>query len=321
MGIRLLVNSLKKANPEARLCVFFDPASPAFKKWVATLPGVTLRPAPFPTGLGYDTKPHALIELIEAGEDQVVWLDSDIVVTRDPVPLFSELPAETLCITEDALWGRYDDGHGARATAWGFEVTRPFNHCLNTCVVRATRAHLPLLKDWRECLNTPAYKKAQKTFWADRPDHLAGDQDVMTALLTSTHGQVPVKILRRGHEIIQAFGLKGYTLRERIGHLRSGLPAFVHAQGYKPWKSDREGWVARVYFDVSPYVLTALQNQEALAATGGQADLFRTKTAMGAVLRRIGFGSIPLSGMAMAAALDLAFGTRSAAKRLFKRRP
>lgn len=312
-GIRLLVSSLKKTSPRARLCIFFDPASADFRDWIGDMEGVELRPAPFPTGLGYDTKPHALIELLECGEDQVVWLDSDLILARDPVPLFQDVPAETLCITEDALWGRYDDSNGARARAWGQPVTRVFGHCLNTCVVRATRAHLPLLHDWRSWLNVATYKAAQKTHWADRPDHLAGDQDVMTALLSSTHGEVPVRILRRSHDIIQAFGLKGYTLTERMENLRNGPPTFIHAQGYKPWQTHHENWVAQVYFDSSPYVLEALKHREVLA---DQATLLNPRTKLGAALRLSGFGSLPLTGLPMAIALDLAFAVRKTMKRL-----
>lgn len=318
-GIRLLIGSLKKANRSARLCVFFDPASQAFRHWIDTLSDVELRATPFPTGLGWDTKPHALIELLETGEDQVVWLDSDIIVTHDPEPLFANAPEDTLCITEDALWGSYEDAEGLRAKAWGFTVTRPFGHSLNTCVVRVTPAHLPLLKTWLACLNQSEYKCAQQTFWADRPDHLFGDQDVITALLTSNYGAVPVQILRRGNEIIQAFGLKGYTLRERFGNLYNGLPVFIHAQGFKPWRRHRERWIAQVYFDVSPYVLAALQNIDALDETEGQARFFEPKTGAGALLRYIGFGSIPVSGMPMAAAFDLTYGLSDMIKRLLER--
>ena len=317
-GIRLLVGSLKKASPQARICVFFDPATPALSQWLGGMDGVELRPAPFPTGLGYDTKPHALIALLEAGEDQVVWLDSDLIVARDPEPLFRDVPEDTLCITQDALWGRYDDGHGARAQAWDQAVTRAFGHCLNTCVVRATRAHLPLLRDWLEWLNAPHYRQAQQSHWASRPDHLAGDQDVMTALLSSTHGDVPVRILARSRDIIQAFGLKGYTLAERLQNLREGPSVFIHAQGYKPWQDNREGWVSQVYFDSSPYILAALRHQEALA---GKTDILAPRTRMGAVLRRAGFGSIPLTGLPMAAAFDLAFALRHRIKRLTGRAP
>ena len=76
IGIRLLIGSFRKVNTTARLCVFFDPASAAFRQWVNAQPGVELRPTPFPTGVGWNTKPHALIELLDAGEDQVVWLQA-----------------------------------------------------------------------------------------------------------------------------------------------------------------------------------------------------------------------------------------------------
>lgn len=312
-GIRLLISSLIKANRTLRVCVFFEPASADFLQWLEEMPNVEKRPAPFPNGLGYDTKPHALLALLETGEDQVIWLDSDIIVTKNPLPVFNDLSFKTLCITEDALWGRYEDGNGARAQSWGFSVTRTFGHCLNTCVLRVTQSHLHLLKAWRDCLNSPDYQQAQQTFWADRPDHLAGDQDVMTALLSSTHGDVPVLILRRGHDIIQAFGLKGYTSLERLQNFYYGVPTFIHAQGYKPWKAVPTDWISQVYNDLSPYVIAASKNRDEL---NGQDAFLTPKTLPGLTMRMIGFGSIPLTGLPMAAVLDVGFKFRKIVKRL-----
>ncbi len=46
---------------------------------------------------------------------------------------------------------------------------------------------------------------------------MQGDQDVLTALLTSTEfADIPLKMLRRGKDIVQFDGVWGYTTTERL---------------------------------------------------------------------------------------------------------
>ncbi len=70
----------------------------------------------------------------------------------------------------------------------------------------------------------------------NRPVHVFGDQDVLTALLGSrAWSHVPVRLLRRGLDIVQAKGPSGFTPTERLRSLRQGAPVAVHAMGRKPW--------------------------------------------------------------------------------------
>src|SRR5262249_30592598 len=149
---------------------------------------------------------------------------------------YGTLSTDALLVTEEARSAAYEDG-GLRARGWGFKVTRDFRFTLNSGVLRASQSHRPLLEKWKDLLGTPEYVAAQSLDWRVCPPHLLGDQDVLTALLCgSEFGDVPVRVLRRGPDVVQYYGLACYTLRERLGNILDGGPTFIHSQGFKPWR-------------------------------------------------------------------------------------
>jgi hypothetical protein len=134
------------------------------------------------------------------------------------------------------------------------------------------------------------------------------DQDVLTALLSSLeYADIPIQFLRRGYEIIQYFGSSGYTMRERMQHLFSQMPPFVHSQGYKPWwpidAVSQNGISARfnrLYQEVTPYVYLARHYRPELDS----ADWLEPRTRFGKWLDRLAFGRAPLLGMPLALVAD-----------------
>ena len=72
--------------------------------------------------------------MLERGHDEIVWIDTDIVITRDIEPLFAAVPSSTLVVTEEGLWGRdfrgyvsgqphFDvDTNAQRARAWAGQI-------------------------------------------------------------------------------------------------------------------------------------------------------------------------------------------------------
>jgi hypothetical protein len=130
--------------------------------------------------------------------------------------------------------------------------------------------HLWLLKAWEGLLSRADYREAQRQHATERPVHLLGDQDALTALLGSAEcADVPLHLLRRGRDIAQCAGPSGFTPVERIGSLCWGLPPFLHAVGVKPWQhgakwryaGDRVARLRAAYEDahtrLSPYTIVA----------------------------------------------------------------
>jgi hypothetical protein len=221
--------------------------------------------------------------------------------------VFSSLRREALGIAEEALLAPKDDD-AFRARAWGFPVKRTFPFVLNACVMRVTNEHVPLLKRWKELLGIPTYVHAQHQPMNLRPAHMFGDLDVLMALLCSEEfGAIPVKILRRGRDIIQYYEQTGFTVAERITCMLMGMPIFVHQQGWKPWISGSEGKLkglrgklVAAHQDQSPYTVTAISLNPAAIESW-----MKPRSGLSSVLRIIGFGNAPLTGLPTAAVFDL----------------
>lgn len=271
-ALRILVASLARHCPGLGVHLFCPNATDAFRTWLTGFAQCVLNPWALDGARAkYDIKPLALLTLLEHGEEEVVWIDSDILVTRDFRPLLAATPLDTIAVAEEALVDGHQDPGGLRARLWNLPVGRELPFTLNTGIVRVGQAHRALLGAWHEALGTAAYREAQAAPWYERPPHLAGDQEVLTALLSSEQfAAIPILFLRRGRDIVQFFGSAGYTVAERLRHLRSGMPSFVHSLGFRPWwpvPPPRSGWSARftyLYTALSPYTVLARDYADAL---------------------------------------------------------
>jgi hypothetical protein len=305
-AVKLLVYTLSLHMPHARVELFYPPASDAFKEWLTKFPGVRLTTQRVTQSTGWDVKPQLLLHLLDAGHSEVVWMDSDILVCGDFLKPLGPLDDHTLVATEEALYGQYRD-EGFRAKAWRFEVGRALPFVLNSGVVRVTQRHVPLLRRWQQLLETDAYRAAQKAKSSQKPFHLFSDQDVLTALLCSCEfADIPIKILRRGVDIIQDFGPSGYTLSERWGNLTRGRATLLHCQRDKPWRRAEKPprfWQWKPYLkylrlETSPYALAAARHRD---ATGEPMHWLTTRTAGGKFLKALGLGHPALTGWPLSA--------------------
>jgi hypothetical protein len=305
-ALKLLIMSLNKHCGKLPINVFYPPARSAFRSWIGRYPQVTVHTVSPLGAQGWNVKPQALLYLMDQGFDQIIWIDCDIIITRDFMWLLSVLDPQVIAVAEEALWGSHDDLGALRARLWGFDVGRSLPFTLNTGVLRVTRLHYCLLRRWQEILESDKYRNVQQKVWSDRPVHMMGDQDVLTAILSSAeYAHVPLRILTRGNDIIQYFGLYGYTTYERALNIFYGLPPFIHSQGVKPWlqiwrttrrKSLRD-YIESIYLDLSPYTLAARSFQTELDCD------CRWMTAhfkLSAVMRVGGMWYIPLVGLPIA---------------------
>lgn len=269
VGLQLTVVSLRRHCPELPVVVSAPGASPALRDRLALRPGVVLHEGAPWSARGWDVKPDLLLRLLAEGHDDVVWIDSDILVTG-PLPDALLHADPTACVvTEEPFW----DARAPvdRAAAWGLQGARRLPWTLNSGVLRVTPHHVRLLESWRDLLTDPSYRAAQDQPWQQRPRHLMGAQGVLEALLCSREfAHVPVVMLRRGSDIAQCHGPAGFTPAERVRVLTSGrrLPPLLHALGDKPWDLCREDagtdggqrvvrYVNRLHRELSPYTRAA----------------------------------------------------------------
>ncbi len=305
-AVKLLVLSLMEHCSGVRVELFCPFADDDFARWIAKWPNTHLHVDRLPGAYSWNTKPQALLQILKTHDEPVVWLDSDIIVMRDFRQTIDRLPADTIIAAEEARGASYDDSDAWRARDWGFEVGRVLPHALNSCIVRVTRAHIPLLVRWYELLQSDTYKAAQKLDGAVRPWHLLTDQDVLTALLCSKDfSNIPVEIVPRGKAIVQYYDLFGYSVRERIVHMLSGPPLFVHSQGPKPWhvypkKRGLRYSLSGLALALSPYSVEAGRYKNEI----DRAWMYPTGR-MARILRAIGFGYAPLVGLPVAVVFDI----------------
>jgi Nucleotide-diphospho-sugar transferase len=313
-SLRVVLASLGVHCPGMEINLFYPFANQAFLRWLSAYPQVRLQKDGLKNGYGWNVKPQAIMQLLDAGFDEVIWIDSDVFVTRDIRPLFHALDEAVFVATEATCsLGRYDhDGAQRRADLWQFPVGRASLTSLNSGVLRVTRRHYPLMRRWWELLQTDEYQRYQKKDWWKRPVHMQGDQDVLTALLTSTEfAHIPVKVLRRSKHIVQFDGVWGYSTAERLRNLLGDGPTFIHSMGCKPWvtrwKSEGRNhlieYLKMVYLDVSPYTLSSVKFKEVL---GCDTNWIGAHYKFSAILRSLARHHPALTGLPMAVFLDIA---------------
>jgi hypothetical protein len=311
-SVRLLLTSLVKHCPESVVNLFYRGAKDKFLDWASKWPQVHVHADRLESGHGWNIKPQAILHLMDEGFDEVIWIDSDVIVARDFTPLFARLGGDTFVATEDGLGREHSDLNSFRARLWGFPVGRALPFGLNSGVLRVTRQHLSLIKRWWDLLQSGAYKESQKREWTQRPIHMLGDQDVLTALLTSQEfSEIPLFLLRRGQHILQFNGVYGYTSAERLMNLLGRGPFFIHSFAGKPWSdrwsvsltADPREYIKKVYLDLSPYTLLARQFKGDIAC---DTEWMEAHYVPSRILRALGMGSPALAGLPIAAFMDLA---------------
>ena len=318
-GLRLLLQSLARVEPGCAVTLFCPFAEEKLIRFTGELADLLVDVRNFrPSGAYmWNVKAQALLEALNDGAEEALWIDSDIIVSSPFASRISALGKNPIIVAEEALSGGADDNNALRARLWGFKVGRRFPFTLNTAILRVTRAHIPLLERWRSFLVSQPYKEEQAKTWNTRRVHMVGDQDVLTALLCSQEFcHIPVEIFLRASGIIQYFGFYGFTTPERVRCLIHGLPPFVHSQGAKAWiPLERSGsrslrdLLTEVYQDASPYIV--------LAASWWPTETSswtRPRSHFSRVLRAVGFGNPALTGLPIALIIDIARVTLSFAR-------
>jgi hypothetical protein len=267
-GLRLAVASVRRHCPDLPILASCPNAPEPLSNWLGARCTAGVYSGDDFADLGWNVKPKLLLWALALGHPRVLWLDADVVATAD---FRSRLPAneDVFVAAEEFAWGQLP-GSAARTTAWGLPPGRLLERTVNTGVVRVTKRHRPLLDDWDQLLASDEYRSAQQDHATDRPLHMVGDQDALTALLgSSRYADLPTHLLRRGRDIAQCAGPSGFTPLERLASLRRGLPPLVHAVGVKPWHHGaywryNGGRIARqraayedLHLRLSPYTIVA----------------------------------------------------------------
>jgi hypothetical protein len=307
-GVRLLIASAARHSPHFDVQLFFPVATDEFKAWLLNFPNVSLNhyeiQGPWS---GWNIKPEIFRTLFANGFENLLWVDTDIIITRDIGELYEDVSEDMVIIAEEALCSSHFDGDALRARSWGLPVGRKMPFQVNTGVLGLSLRHSRLLERWAATLRSPDYLAAMAMPWHARPRHFMGDQEVLNALLCSTEfSDVTLKYLTRGREIIQYFGSAGYTLSERFTNLIRGQPIFIHSLGHKAWMPMKpargvKDRVLQAYQEVSPYTFAARRYVIHLPEN----HWMTPKSMAGRLLTWAAFGRGALAGFPIAAINDV----------------
>lgn len=254
VAVRFLVASLFHVHPNAKLYLM-GPGAASVPLPRHLSDSQIHRLPDFKAGAtGWNVKPAALLYLLEHEADTVTWLDSDIIFVKPFPKWFFDAPETTIIITEEYHSAR-NQGSKNRTKAWGLAQGRTLARTVNTGVIRVTQHHRSLLTAYQDMLADPIYVAAQDLPFSKRPRHLAGDQDVLTALLGSRDfSSTDLGWLRAGKDIAQCHSADGFGIRERLYCAFRSAPVMIHSQGLKPWRNYEN---RPLYLDLTPYIHVA----------------------------------------------------------------
>ena len=311
VGVRLALLTLHDFSPGTPVVVFRPEPSQAFREFVRGFPDVTLIPHRPEGTNSWNCKPQALLAVLDRGAREAIWLDSDLALARPCDHLFDDLEPETIVVAEE-MHSSQQQGSLPRTHGWGLAVGRTFPVTINSCVLRVTSSHRPLLLRWRALLADGRYQAAQQEPMLQRPVWFQGDQDVLNALLGSQEfADVPVRFLKSGRDIIHSSGLtRSYPVRERLrGLFGQPVPPFLHNPAAKAWHAldpatpkTRYRFAERLFVETSPYVALARKYAGHL---GIDQTWLRHRSPLGLIVRGLGFGHYALRGLPVAAALTM----------------
>ncbi len=278
-----------KHEPNRRLHLYGSSLSGALLDWAATMRNVVLEPPVGPEGAGWNIKPLIMKDLLKRLDRPVVWLDTDLILTAPIGQFVADLPSEALLLTPEPVATR----RGVRrwTEAWGLATGRETPFSVNSCVLRVTDAHLPLLSAWEEALSDPLYRSAQSLPPPQRPFHLLGDQDALAALVGSrAFADLDVRALRLGRDIAQCRYEDGYGPLDRLRNF-GRLPPLVHAQAQKPWRTFSK---MPTYLEVSAYRIAAEPYRQQLPLE--QQAWLQAGSARARVMRVLALGDAGMAG-------------------------
>jgi hypothetical protein len=297
-GLILMGESLCRLDAKVSLHLTVPNAPTAIQNWAERTSGVVLS-TNSPDGVnGWDVKSLLLLQELDAGWQSALWLDADMIITRPISELLEEFPPDCLVVTEE--WNRQKPV--VVTDLWQLQFSRPVRP-VNSCALRVTQIHRPLLARWLQMTNDLRYREAQELPFEQRPWHLASDQPLLTALLESTEfGHVRFDYLRLGRHIVQCAGSSGYRPHDRVLDLFRGLPPLIHCIGRKPWMlCQNRGRIGRLLIsladDVSPYVLASRSVARNLNMTP---QWIEARTCLGALLRMLSAYHPAMAGFPLA---------------------
>lgn len=255
VGWKLLLASLARHSPSLPIYLFSKEFPESFKQWIENQGyAVNLIPLNSRNLLGWNNKPLVIQHMFSLGIERILWVDSDIIVTRDVIPRLKQIPEQAVAVTLEN--GRFDE---RRVTCHGLEVARRFKGNLNTSLIHVhQRYHAELIEQWRKTLESPYFQEIQLLSHEERPVYCWSEQDVFAGLLCAKipggFANLDLEFFALNKDIVHAGS--PYRLKARLLLSCGSSPLFLHAQGFKPWclKKGDKATLEEIQVELSLYL-------------------------------------------------------------------
>ena len=241
IGLKLLALSLERHCRDFTLCVGMVEGQEELAKWLRRrAPHVVQVPMPaFRDAWSvWSVKPRLMLQLFEQGYTDVTWLDADLIILRDLAPLLAPLDDNTVLMARELDYPF--EFNRPVLEAYGLEPHRELAGGVNTCLMRMTPRHRPLLQELIRRMDAPFFREQTNLPPAQRMIKWHYDQTIMEMLLTcgddSFTSSAAVELIPAGTGVIQELGATRYYLKDRLlNGLGLNRPWMVHCLGLKPW--------------------------------------------------------------------------------------
>jgi hypothetical protein len=245
IGVKLLALSLEKHCRNFTLYLGVLEQDPELADWLRRRAphAVQVQLTPFAQGSSIKhVKPVFILELFARGLTEVTWLDTDLLVLKDPAELLASLDSETILVAQDM--DHLFEFNPRLLEHYRLSPLRKLESRVNTCILRVTTRHKVLLEKFLDFLLDPLFLEEQEKPSLERAQDFAYEQKILELLLCASGPgwtpAFPVRFIPEGSGIIQELGVTTYGLRDRfLNGLGWNRPWFVHAPGeIKPWLPD-----------------------------------------------------------------------------------
>lgn len=142
--VKLLALSLAEHCPGQPLDLTCPGLVDRINAWPHKPEQMRLRPERNWPGRAWDVKAGKLLELLDEGWPEVVWVDTDVLVTSDLMAPFRGLDPQTLVVGQEFNHS-FDPG---LTEGWGLEPGRDREFGFNGGFIRVTTHHRRLLERW-----------------------------------------------------------------------------------------------------------------------------------------------------------------------------
>src|SRR5260370_31800834 len=135
VGVKIEILSLKKYAADLPILINTPGAPGSFRDWLSTHKDITQISYTDEEAVGFNIKPSILLNILHDGYQNLIWIDSDVIVCGDILSSIAIQADDVLVAAEETYFGQNQGGTISTA-ACALAVGRSLPSTINTCLLR-----------------------------------------------------------------------------------------------------------------------------------------------------------------------------------------